>query len=33
VLHEQAFGKERLFIHPKLMALLTRNSNAFAPYQ
>jgi Fic family protein len=33
VLREQAFGKEKLFVHPKLMALLTRNSNAFEPYQ
>ena len=32
VLREQAFGKEKLFVHPKLMNLLTRDSNAFAPY-
>lgn len=33
VLREQAFGKEKLFIHPKLMKLLTRDSNAFEPYR
>ncbi|MFM9884717.1 MAG: protein adenylyltransferase Fic [Burkholderiales bacterium] len=33
VLSEQAFGKEKLFLHPKLMALLTRDSNAFEPYR
>ena len=32
VLTEQAFGKEKLFVHPKLMNLLTRDSNAFNPY-
>lgn len=32
VLREQAFGKEKLFVHPKLMSLLTRDSNALAPY-
>ena len=32
VLHEQAFGKEKLFVHPKLMRLLTRDSNAFESY-
>ena len=32
VLREQAFGKEKLFVHPKLMTLLTRDSNAFEPY-
>ncbi|MEO6565875.1 MAG: Fic family protein [Casimicrobiaceae bacterium] len=32
VLTEQAFGKEKLFVHPKLMNLLTRDSNAFDPY-
>jgi len=26
------YGKEKLFIHPKLMQLLTRDSNAFVPY-
>ena len=33
VLREQAFGKEKLFVHPKLMMLLTRDSNAFEPYR
>jgi Fic family protein len=33
VLHEQVFGKEKLFVHPKLMRLLTRDGNAFAPYR
>lgn len=32
VLTEQAFGKEKLFVHPKLMNLLTREGNAFDPY-
>ena len=32
VLREMTFGKEKLFIHPKLMQLLTRDSNAFVPY-
>jgi len=32
VLREQAFGKEKLFVHPKLMSLLTRDGNAFEPY-
>jgi len=32
VLREQAFGKEKLFVHPKLMNLLTRDSNSFEPY-
>lgn len=33
VLREQAFGKEKLFVHPKLMTLLTRDSNAFQSYR
>jgi Fic family protein len=33
VLREQTFGKEKLFVHPKLMTLLTRDSNAFESYQ
>jgi hypothetical protein len=33
VLREQAFGKEKLFVHPKLMNLLTRDGNAFQPYR
>ncbi len=32
VLEEKAVGREKLFIHPKLMRLLTRESNDFAPY-
>lgn len=33
VLREQAFVKEKLFMPPKLMTLLTRDSNAFEPYR
>lgn len=33
VLREQTFGKEKLFVHPKLMTLLTRDSNALQPYR
>jgi Fic family protein len=32
VLTEQEAGKEKLFIHPKLMALLTRDDNTVAAY-
>jgi len=32
VLEEKTVGREKLFIHPKLMRLLTRESNDFAPY-
>lgn len=32
VLREVQAGKEKLFIHPKLMQLLGRDSNAFTPY-
>jgi hypothetical protein len=32
VLREMPFGKEKLFIHPKLMQLLSRDSNTFGPY-
>jgi Fic family protein len=32
VLREQSVGKEKLFVHPKLMTLLTRDSNTFEPY-
>ena len=32
VLREMPFGKEKLFIHPKLMLLLTRDSNDFPFY-
>jgi Fic family protein len=33
VLREQTFGKEKLFVHPKLMTLLTRDSNTFQSYR
>ena len=33
VLVERAVSKEKLFIHPKLMQLLTRDSNHFTPYK
>jgi hypothetical protein len=33
VLREHVLGKEKLFVHPTLMTLLTRDSNAFEPYQ
>ena len=33
VLREQAFGKEKLFVHPRLIGLLTRDGNAFEPYR
>jgi Fic family protein len=32
VLEEMAFGREKLFIHPKLMKLLTKDTNDFTPY-
>ena len=32
VMREMPFGKEKLFIHPKLMQLLSRDSNQFQPY-
>jgi Fic family protein len=32
VLRELPFGKEKLFIHPKLMQLLSRDNNQFQPY-
>lgn len=32
VLREMPLGKEKLFIHPKLMQLLSRDSNHFQPY-
>ncbi len=32
VLVERAVGKEKLFVHPKLMNLLTRDSNTIKPY-
>ena len=33
VLNEVPVSKEKLFIHPKLMQLLTRDSNKFTPYE
>lgn len=33
VLREQTYGKEKLFVHPKLLTLLTRESNAFQSYR
>ncbi len=33
VLTENQVGREKLFIHPKLMQLLTREGNTFVPYQ
>jgi Fic family protein len=32
VLEEKPVGREKLFIHPRLMRLLTRDANDFAPY-
>ena len=32
VLQEMPLGKEKLFIHPKLMQLISRDSNSFARY-
>jgi Fic family protein len=32
VLHEIRAGKEKLFVHPKLIQLLTQDSNNFIPY-
>jgi len=32
VLQEQAIGKEKLFVHPRLMTLLTRDGNSVQPY-
>jgi Fic family protein len=33
VLEEKPVGREKLFIHPKLMRLLTSDTNEFAPYR
>lgn len=33
ILEERTVGKEKLFIHPKLMRLLTRESHTFSPYE
>ena len=32
VLYEKQAGKEKLFVHPKLIQLLTQDSNDFIPY-
>ena len=32
VLEEKPFGRDKLFVHPKLLRLLTHDSNIFAPY-
>lgn len=32
VLREEAVGRERLFVHPKLLTLLTRETNSFESY-
>jgi len=32
ILREMTYGKEKLFFHPKLMLLLSRDSNQFTPY-
>ncbi len=32
VLREMAVGREKLYLHPKLLQLLTRDGNHFAPY-
>ena len=32
LLREQPVGREKLFIHPKLMQLLTQDGNTFSPY-
>ncbi len=33
VLEEKTMGKEKLFLHPKFLSLLTRDGNAFARYE
>jgi hypothetical protein len=33
VLEEKAVGREKLFLHPKLLKLLTRDSNNIALYE
>jgi hypothetical protein len=32
VLEQQLVGREKLFLHPKLLKLLTREESTFAPY-
>ena len=32
VLHEQSAGKEKLFVHPKLIQLMTQPAHTFKPY-
>ena len=33
VLKEQRVGRERLFIHPKLIQLITKDNNEFTDYK
>lgn len=33
VLEQKTVGREKLFVHPKLMQLLTRDRNSFSPYR
>jgi hypothetical protein len=33
VVFEQTAGRERLFIHPRLLTLLTSDTHEFAPYE
>ena len=33
VLQETQAGKEKLFVHPKLLYLMTADENNFTPYQ
>jgi len=33
VLYEKRAGKEKLFVHPKLIQLLTQDGNDFIPYR
>lgn len=33
VLHEHSCGKEKLFIHPKLIRLMSHDQNSFVPYK
>jgi hypothetical protein len=32
VLEQRLVGREKLFVHPKLLKLLTREENTLAPY-
>lgn len=33
VLEEQRLGREKFFLHPRLLTLLTRDGNDFVPYR